>query len=229
MGFDRLNRTLRKVVARMDEGTLDEKWMAVSCYLERFSAEKVTHNLCEWGNAIISAAGGDGPLNGYTEDHKPQDRLISTCCVVLDRLVDWLVECQPEIGALAQRIREYLYQGLFVEPPDLEANQRLQAFVGMSTEKSALLSAAYEELQAYYEENQRVSSILAAVQGEMGLFQAQLNSAAESGTFWKAADRRLLFTSWRQDNKLTKEVEAVTLACNAKVAEMQVPPCSLGG
>ena len=53
----------------------------------------------------------------------------------------------------------------------MQANQRLQAFVGMSTEKSALLSAAYEELQAYYEENQRVSSILAAVQGEMGLFQ----------------------------------------------------------
>ena len=56
-------------MARMDEGTLDEKWMAVSCYLERFSAEKVcTVEHCmraagqevrgEYNSAVIMLGGG---------------------------------------------------------------------------------------------------------------------------------------------------------------------------
>lgn len=215
-GFEVMQQVLRKVCAKMEGNiTLNEKWLALSTYLEGYFYDQDTATIADKCQEVLSQAAFE------TKDlPKPCMPLTAAGCVVMDRLINWVGHHHPPLFAVFRAVRQILYQSVFSGKIDMSFQDAMMDGDLIAPEMLPLAMSVYSE-PGFFDDIKYVQAQRAAFgpPQEMQKKYDELNGRLE---YWKKQHLKLLFTSWRSHTSREKHVKAEMDTLQQHLADVTV-------
>jgi len=213
-GFEVMQAVLRKVVARMtNDISLNEKWLALSTYLDGYYYDTDTATLAQQCHAVLNQAEKD-----TANLPKPAQPMTAAGCLVLDRLINWVGHRHPPLLSVFRCIRHIIYESTFLDKTDMSFQDPLLDGDLLAPEVLPLAMSVYSE-PTYYDEL-RYNQGLRAAYGPPQEMQKKYDEINNRLSYYRREQLRTLFSSWKSSTVKEKQTQAAFAELQQQLADV---------
>ncbi|KAJ9469386.1 hypothetical protein DIPPA_64100 [Diplonema papillatum] len=234
-GFERLNVSLERLFARLDDELLQDKWTTVSNWVDQFHNDSDSTTLAEVCKDLLSKC--------YAKDayrKHPNQTMTSICCALLEQLFKMLERFQPALLPVCRSVKREILGAIFVggvpgetshsntsnsSGPGTHSSPNLSYYPTQAIAEESLCSAAdsYMYVKTYYTLVRDVANRIDQAEDEIQETERRREkqcAVLDRGiTFWQVECQKLILKAWkahlgheREKQSLRNELERLSAA-----------------
>jgi hypothetical protein len=195
-GFDRLELAIARLVERLPESTLEDKFALVSKWIESYHVDVVPRRLSEQLTLLLSAAAPGWPHD--TENRRTDLKQIIINSFSLHQLMLVLTRLKPILAPIIERVTEGIFGAIFMEPIPLLPRVIIDANLDRETLISEMKCFQQRTFfQECRDNERRLASVKEFMIDREKMRQRQLNVLRSALQASGAYSVGLCFRAWR--------------------------------